>query len=71
MYEPNMIANHLIELAAAFNKFYQRKDANGKIDKIISDNIELSKARIVLVKAVQIVINEGLYLLGIKAPKAM
>lgn len=71
MYEPNMIANHLIELAAAFNKFYQRKDDNGRTDKIISDNKELSKARIVLVKAVQVVIKEGLYLLGIKAPEAM
>lgn len=71
MYEPNMIANHLIELAGAFNKFYQRKDANGKTDKIISDDYELCKARIVLVKAVQIVMNEGLYLLGIKAPEAM
>ncbi len=71
MYEPNMIANHLIELAAAFNKFYQRKNADGKPDKIISDNKELSKARILLVKSVQIVIREGLYLLGIKAPEAM
>ena len=71
MYEPNMIANHLIELAGAFNKFYQRKDANGKTDKIISDNYELCRPRIVLVKAVQIVIKEGLYLLGIKAPEAM
>ncbi len=71
VYEPNMIANHLIELAAAFNKFYQRKDTEGRIDKIISDNTELTKARIVLVKAVQVVIKEGLYLLGIKAPEAM
>ena len=71
LYDPNMIANHLIEIAGAFNKFYQRKDDDGKIDKIISDNKKLSEARIVLVKATQLVIKEGLRLLGIKAPEAM
>lgn len=70
-YEPNMISNYLLSLAASFNKFYQRKDENGRIDKIISDNADLTKARIALVRAVQEVIKEGLYLLGIEAPKAM
>jgi len=70
-YDPYYIAAYLLKLAGAFNKFYQRKDANGRIDKIISDNRELSKARIALVKAVQIVINKGLALLGLNAPQEM
>jgi len=70
-YDPFYIAASLLKLAGAFNKFYQRKDAQGKTDKIISDNQELSAARISLVKAVQLVINKGLYLLGLEAPEEM
>ncbi len=69
--EPFLISSYLLELASAFNKVYQRKDANGKIDKIISDDSKLTEARISLVSAVRIVINEGLYLLGIEAPEEM
>jgi len=70
-YEPHFISAHLIRLAGAFNKVYQRKDADGNIDKIISDNASLSAARMALVKSVQLVINEGLYLLGLEAPEEM
>ncbi len=70
-YDPYMIAAHLIKLAAAYNKVYQRKDDTGKTDKIISDNKPLTRARMALVKAVQLVIAEGLYLLGIEAPNEM
>ena len=70
-YEPSFIASHLLKLASAFNKVYQRKDESGQIDKIISDNAELSAARVALVKAVQLVVKEGLYLLGLDAPEEM
>lgn len=70
-YDPVFLATHVLKLSSAFNKFYQRKDDKGRIDKIISDNKELSAARIALVKAVQIVIKKGLNLLGLKAPEEM
>jgi len=70
-YEPYFISNHLLKLASAFNKVYQRKDDQGRIDKIVSDDVVLTGARVALVKAVQTVINEGLYLLGLQAPEAM
>lgn len=70
-YDPYFISTHLLNLAAAFNKVYQRKDADGRIDKIISDNKELSAARITLVKAAQNVIKEGLSLLALEAPEEM
>ena len=70
-YEPQFIASYLIKLAGAFNRVYQRKDNDGKINKIISDNTGLTKARMALVKSVQVVINEGLYLLGLQAPEEM
>lgn len=70
-YDPYYVAVCLLKLAGAFNKVYQRKDEKGRIDRIISDNDELTAARIALVQAVQIVINEGLDLLGLKAPQEM
>jgi len=70
-YEPNHISSHLLRLAGAFNKVYQRKLDDGRIDKIISDDESLSAARMAMVKSVQTVINEGLRLLGIKAPEEM
>jgi len=70
-YEPFFIASYLLRLAGAFNTFYQRKDADGRIDKIISDNNKLTEARLALVTSVQVILKEGLYLLGIEAPEAM
>ncbi|MCX6826918.1 MAG: DALR anticodon-binding domain-containing protein, partial [candidate division Zixibacteria bacterium] len=70
-YEPHMISSYLLELASSFNKIYQRKDSAGRIDKIISDDADLTGVRMALVNAVKIVIKEGLYLLGIEAPQEM
>ncbi|MCX6829705.1 MAG: arginine--tRNA ligase [candidate division Zixibacteria bacterium] len=70
-YEPYLISSYLLELASAFNTVYQRKDAAGRIDKIISDNTNLTEARMALVAAARIVVKEGLYLLGIEAPEEM
>jgi arginyl-tRNA synthetase len=70
-YEPYIIGAYLIQLAAAFNRFYQRKDRTGRIDKIISDDETLTVARMALVEAVRKVIEEGLRLLGIEAPDEM
>jgi arginyl-tRNA synthetase len=70
-YEPYVISSYLIELASAFNRVYQRKDKSGRIDKIISDDAELTRARMAVVNCVKIVVKEGLYLLGIEAPDEM
>jgi arginyl-tRNA synthetase len=70
-YEPFMIVMYLLKLAAAFNAVYQRKTPDGRIDKIVSDNKELSAARMALVRAVQSVLNSGLGLLGMRAPEKM
>lgn len=70
-YEPNFIAEYLLELAAVFNRFYQRKDADSRLIKIISDNEAETKARMLLVSSVRNVLKEGLRLLGIRAPEEM
>ncbi len=71
VYEPSIICSYLLELGSAFNKVYQRKDSEGRIDKIISDDEKQSAARMALVEGVRVVIKEGLYLLGIDAPEEM
>ncbi len=70
-YDSYYVAAYLFRLAGAFNKVYQRKDAHGRIDKIISDSKALTEARMALVVAVATVIKEGLRMLGLKAPAEM
>ncbi len=69
--DPYSISLHLLKLASAFNRVYQRKGEDGKIDKIISDNDSRTNARLALVAATKRVIGEGLNLLGIAAPEEM
>ncbi len=69
--EPYYLTSYLLGLSAAFNKVYQRKDAGGRSDKIISDDAPLSAARMALVSGVRNVVAEGLRLLGLSAPEEM
>ncbi|WLD95308.1 arginine--tRNA ligase [Alkalihalobacillus sp. AL-G] len=63
-YEPSVISRYVIELARYFNQYY------GKV-RILSGTNEEQHARLILVEAVTIVLNEGLRLLGIKSPQQM
>ncbi|MCK4259783.1 MAG: arginine--tRNA ligase [Halanaerobiales bacterium] len=62
--EPSVIAKYLISLAADFNTFYSAH-------RVITDDIELSKARLALALAVKITLRNGLRLLGLNAPSKM
>ena len=62
--EPRLIANYLQTLATSFHKFY------GDC-KVVSEDNELSKARMALVIASKTILAEGLKILGIKAPDRM
>ena len=62
--EPQLLSNYLYDLATEFHKYYAH-------NRIISDSEELTKARLVLIKAVKIVIKNGLKILGISSPKSM
>lgn len=63
-YEPYFITRHIVEIAKAFNKYYNNTQIN-------IDDEELKKARLMLVYAAKNVIKVGLGLLGIKAPNKM
>jgi arginyl-tRNA synthetase len=62
--EPHRIPYYLTELASAFHSYY-------KHHRIIQDDLGLAQARFHLVKAIRIVVSNGLGLLGVSAPEQM
>jgi arginyl-tRNA synthetase len=62
--EPHRLPFYLAELAAQFHYYYNQH-------RIILDDRELSQARLILSKAVGIVIRNALGLLGVSAPQKM
>ena len=63
-FEPHRIAVYLLELAGLFHKFYNEC-------RIIGSEKKLAEARIALVTSIQIVIRNGLRILGVSAPDKM
>ena len=62
--EPHRLTFYLNDLAAIFHSYYNKY-------KVISDDEELSKARLFLVKSVLTVVKNALRLLGVSAPEKM
>lgn len=62
--EPHRIPVYLKELASLFHGYYHKV-------KVVTDDRDLTLARLALVKAVQIVTGNGLKILGVGAPEAM
>ncbi len=62
--EPHRITYYLQELAGMFHSYYNKH-------RVISDDAGLTDARLCLCKAVQIVLKEGLNMLGVSAPERM
>ncbi|MDZ5710760.1 arginine--tRNA ligase [Jeotgalibacillus haloalkalitolerans] len=61
--DPSQIAKYVLELAKSFNQYY------GNVR--ILDAVEGRQEKLSLVHAVQIVLKEGMYLLGLEAPEEM
>jgi len=62
--EPHRITNYLHETATVFHRFYHE-------NRVVTDNKELTNARLLLCKATRQVIANGLQLLAISAPENM
>lgn len=62
--EPYFLISYLLELAAVFHRFYTEH-------RVVTDNSELSCARLKLVRCVKDVFFQGLSLLGVSAPAKM
>ena len=55
---PHIIANYVYDLASLFHTYYNQ-------EKIVTEDIQYTSERINLLKAIQIVINTSLNLIGI------
>jgi arginyl-tRNA synthetase len=62
--EPHRVVFHLIELAGAFHRFYNRH-------RVLGVAADLTHARLYLARAVQRVLQTGLELVGVSAPETM
>ena len=62
--EPQSIANYLQELAGQFHRYYAK-------ERIVTNDQEKTSARLILVRVLQIVLCNGLKILGIRAPERM
>lgn len=62
--EPSFITRYITEIAKNFNRFYHNCP-------ILNEEEDLRKARLLLVYATKLVLNTGLFLLGIEAPDKM
>ncbi len=62
--EPYIILQYLQDLAGLFHSFYNKH-------RVVSDDLSLTKSRLILVDCVRIVLANGLRLLGVSLPKKM
>jgi arginyl-tRNA synthetase len=62
--EPHRIPYYINDLASVFHSFYNKH-------KVVSDNIDLTQARLFLIKSTGTVIRNALKLLGVSAPERM
>jgi arginyl-tRNA synthetase len=62
--EPHRVTYYLTHLASLFHNYYNQ-------NRVLTDDKNLTSARLYLVKAVQTVIRNGLTLLGVNAPESM
>ena len=63
-YQVHHLAQYSYELASCFHNFYEKH-------QVVQDNKELEKARLILCRAVALVLGVTLNLMGISAPKKM
>ena len=63
-YEPHRVIFYLQELAARFHSYYNRQ-------RVLVDDPVLSQARLYLVNAVRVVLENALHLMGVSAPEKM
>jgi len=65
--DPQGVARYLLDLATGFHTYV----SDAKRHRVLSDDVELSRARLALVEALRITLANGLALLGLSAPERM
>jgi arginyl-tRNA synthetase len=70
-WEPSILAQHLLAIAADFNGYWARGNREHALRILRDDASALTAARVTLTAAVRIVLRNGLQLLGIATPDEM
>ena len=65
--EPSLVATYLLELCAQFNRIYTDKENH----RFITDDDDLTAARMGMVEATRLTLAHGMEILGLAAPEAM
>ena len=68
--EPHKVSFYLLELARMFQSYYSKAKKDERY-KVISGGVERIQTKLYLLKNIQIVLKNGLQLLGINAPEEM
>jgi arginyl-tRNA synthetase len=70
-WDPSIVAQHLLALAADFNSYWTRGNKDTTVRILRQDAPELTTARVTLTAALRLVLQNGLRLLGVPTPDAM
>ena len=70
-WEPALVAQHLLAIAADFNSYWTRGNKDHAVRILRPDAVALTAARVTLTAAVRTVLRNGLQLLGVPTPDAM
>jgi arginyl-tRNA synthetase len=70
-WEPSLIAQHLLSIAADFNTYWTRGNKDRTVRILQPEDSALTAARVTLTAAVRCVLQNGLQLLGVPTPDAM
>ena len=62
--EPHRLVFYLLDLAGEFHRYYNRQ-------RVITEDLDLSRARLLLIQSVQKTVRRGLEILGVDAPLKM
>ena len=68
--EPHRITIYLNDLVSNFHRYYHLGKLDGK-NRVVTEDVELSKSRLWLANTIRIVIKNALTLLGVSAPEKM
>jgi len=70
-YAPNLLCNYLYDVAQKFNLFYQKHGILKDESVRVEEQESVRDFRLALTAATGQILKNGLYLLGIQAPKSM
>lgn len=62
--DQHRITNYIQDLASHFHKFYNA-------EKVLTDDIEKTKAHVAMIEAVRITLKNALAMVGVSAPESM